>query len=264
MVMGNWTATALGDDLRGKRVLVTGSGRGIGAAVAAAFAGLGARVALHATSRHAEAERLLAGIRDGGGDAQLFTGDFRDPRAVEAVVDAAADALGGLDALVNNAGTMVGRVPLATMDDAFLDEVVDLNLRSVVVASRRALPALKAAGGGCIVNTVSISARTGGSPGSSLYSASKAFVSTFTRSLAAELAPERIRVNAVSPGTIGTDFHRRYSTPEKLAATAARIPMARIGTAEDCVGAYLFLASEKLSGYVTGQVIEVNGGQLMA
>ncbi|PWC45682.1 SDR family NAD(P)-dependent oxidoreductase [Azospirillum sp. TSO22-1] len=261
--MSGWTASALGDDLRGKRVLVTGSSRGIGAAVAAAFAGLGARVALHASASRAAGERLVAELSAGGADVRLLAGDFRRPSEVAAVVDGAVDALGGLDVLVNNAGTMVGRTPLAAMDDAFLDEVMDLNLRSVVVACRRALPALKAAGGGAIVNTVSISARTGGSPGSSVYSASKAFVATFTRSLAAELAPERIRVNAVSPGTIDTDFHGRYSTPEKLAATAARIPLGRLGTAEDCVGAYLFLASERLSGYVTGQTIEVNGGQLM-
>lgn len=257
--MSGWTATALGGDLRGKRVLVTGSSRGIGAAVAAAFAGLGARVALHAS-----ANREAAELSADGADVRLFTGDFRRPREVEAVVDGAADALGGLDVLVNNAGTMVGRMPLAVLDDAFLDEVMDLNLRSVVVACRRALPVFSGSGGGAIVNTVSISARTGGSPGSSIYSASKAFVATFTRSLAAELAPNGIRVNAVSPGTIDTDFHGRYSSPEKLAATAARIPLGRLGTAEDCVGAYLFLASERMSGYITGQVMEVNGGQLMA
>lgn len=264
MSMNGWPATALGDDLRGKRVLVTGSSRGIGAALAAAFAGLGARVALHGSGQSGAAEALAAELSAGGAAARAFSGDFRNPRAVESVVDGAVDFLGGLDVLVNNAGTMVGRMPLASLEDSFLDEVVDLNLRSVVVACRRALPALKESGGGAIVNTVSISARTGGSPGSSLYSASKAFVSTFTRSLATELAPDRIRVNAVSPGTIDTDFHGRYSSPEKLANTAARIPLQRLGTAEDCVGAYLFLASERLGGYVTGQVIEVNGGQLMA
>ncbi|MBP2291326.1 MULTISPECIES: SDR family NAD(P)-dependent oxidoreductase [Azospirillum] len=253
----------LGEDLRGKRVLVTGSSRGIGAAVGAALAGLGARVALHGSGASDAAARLAADLRRSGADVHAFTGDFRDPRAVESVVDSAVEALGGLDILINNAGTMVGRMPLGALDDRFLDEVIDLNLRSVVVACRRALPALKAAGGGVIVSTVSISAKTGGSPGSSLYSASKAFVSTFTRSLAAELAPDRIRVNAVSPGTIDTDFHQRYSSPEKLAATAARIPLGRLGTAEDCVGAYLFLASDALSAYITGQVIEVNGGQLM-
>ncbi|MFC5359287.1 SDR family NAD(P)-dependent oxidoreductase [Azospirillum himalayense] len=256
--------TLLGEDLRSKRVLVTGSSRGIGAAVGTAFASLGARVALHGSGVNDAAARLALALTAGGTDVYAVSGDFRDPRAVDSAVDAAVQALGGLDILVNNAGTMVGRVPLERVGDDFLDEVIDLNLRSVVVACRRALPALRAAGGGAIVNTVSISARTGGSPGSSIYSASKAFVSTFTRSLAAELAPDRIRVNAVSPGTIDTDFHQRYSSPEKLAATAARIPLGRLGTAEDCVGAYLFLASEALSGYITGQVIEVNGGQLMA
>lgn len=266
--MSVWTPTVLGDDLRGKRILVTGSSRGIGAAVASAFAGLGARVVVHAGASREAGERRVMDLLAAGGEAHLLTGDFRDPAAVESVVDGAVEVLGGLDVLVNNAGTMVGRTPLAGMPDGFLDEVVDLNLRSVVVACRRALPALKAAqgegGGAAIVNTVSISARTGGSPGSSIYSASKAFVSTFSRSLAAELAPDRIRVNAVSPGTIDTDFHGRYSSPEKLAATAAKIPLQRLGTAEDCVGAYLFLASNRLSGYITGQVIEVNGGQLMA
>lgn len=262
--MSGWAPTALGDDLRGKRVLVTGSSRGIGAAVAAAFAGLGARVVVHAGASREAGERLVTDLLAAGGEAHLLTGDFRDPAAVESVVDGAVAVLGGLDVLVNNAGTMVGRTPLAGMPDSFLDEVVDLNLRSVVVACRCALPALKAAEAAAIVNTVSISARTGGSPGSSIYSASKAFVSTFSRSLAAELAPDRIRVNAVSPGTIDTDFHGRYSSPEKLAATAAKIPLQRLGTAEDCVGAYLFLASNRLSGYITGQVIEVNGGQLMA
>ena len=114
-----------------------------------------------------------------------------------------------------------------------------------------------------IVNTVSISARSGGSAGSALYSGTKAFVSAWTKTLAKELAPDGIRVNAVSPGTIMTDFHRRYSSEEKLRATAESIPLKRLGTADDCAPAYLFLAADALAGYMTGQVIEVNGGQLM-
>jgi 3-oxoacyl-[acyl-carrier protein] reductase len=157
---------------------------------------------------------------------------------------------------------MVGRTPLAEMTDEDLDRVFDLNARSVVVACRAALPSLRASRGS-IINVTSISARSGGSPGSSLYAAAKAFVSTFTRALATELAPDGIRVNAVSPGTIMTRFHEVYSTPEKLEATRARVPLGRLGTAEDCAGAFLYLASERLGGYVTGQVIEVNGGQLM-
>jgi 3-oxoacyl-[acyl-carrier protein] reductase len=114
-----------------------------------------------------------------------------------------------------------------------------------------------------IINTSSIAARSGGGPGSGLYASSKAFVGNLTRGLAKELVEDRIRVNAVAPGVIATPFHERFSTPEQVAAMVATIPMGRAGTAEDCVGAYLFLASEALSGYVTGQVIEVNGGQLM-
>jgi 3-oxoacyl-[acyl-carrier protein] reductase len=114
-----------------------------------------------------------------------------------------------------------------------------------------------------IVNTSSIAARNGGGPGSGLYASSKAFVSNLTRGLAKELAKDRIRVNAVSPGVILTPFHERFSTPEQVAAQTATIPLGRAGAAEDCVGAYLFLLSEALSGYVTGQILEVNGGQLM-
>ena len=113
------------------------------------------------------------------------------------------------------------------------------------------------------VSTVSISALTGGSAGSAIYSATKAFVSTYSKALARELAPAGIRVNCVSPGTIATDFHERYSSPEKLEATRKAIPLQRLGTPEDCAPAYLFLAAASLSGYITGQVIEINGGQLI-
>ncbi|WP_109108901.1 SDR family oxidoreductase [Azospirillum sp. TSO35-2] len=251
-----WPADLLAREFRGKRVLVTGSSRGIGAAVAAAFADLGARVAIHGRDPAAVGAAAAA---MGHGVVPL-AGDFADKAATRAVVAGAVAALGGLDVLINNAGTMLGRVALADIDDDFLQRQFDLNAASAVVASRAALPALIESRG-AIVNTGSISGRTGGSPGSSLYSAAKAFQASLARSLATELAPHGIRVNAVSPGTIATDFHERYSTPDKLAQTAARIPLKRLGTAQDCVGAYLFLASTRLAGYVTGQVIEVNGGQ---
>jgi 3-oxoacyl-[acyl-carrier protein] reductase len=192
----------------------------------------------------------------------LLQADFADRAAPARVVEAAVERLGGLDVLINNAGHMLGRIPLEGMDDAAIDAVLDLNARSVVAASRAALPALEASRGS-IINVTSISARTGGSAGSALYSAAKAFVSTFTRALATELAGRGIRVNAVSPGTIMTEFHEIYSTPEKLEATRTRVPLQRLGTGEDCAGAFLFLASERLGGYVTGQIVEVNGGQLM-
>lgn len=206
--------------LAGKRVLVTGASRGIGAAAARAFAAAGCRLALHHRGEPGEAAAHA--------DAALVQGDFGSMEEVRRVVAKAVAALGGLDVLVNNAGHMLGRIPLAAMTDEDLDRAFDLNARSVVAACRAALPAL-AASGGSIINVTSISARTGGSPGSSLYSASKAFVATFTRSLAVELAPQEIRVNVVSPGTIRTRFHEVYSSPEKLEATRRTVPLQRLG-----------------------------------
>ena len=254
----------------GKTIVVTGAGRGIGAAVARGFLQTGGRVIAHAgrSLDHAQAD-LLAGLGDDETSRlTLLTTDLAARDGGERLAGQILHALGGpLDVLVNNAGTMVGRIPAVEVDANAFDAVVDLNVRSVVALTTALLPALKqggeAEGGAAVVNTSSISAIVGGSPGSSLYSSSKAFISTWTRALARELAPDHVRVNAVSPGTIMTDFHRRYSSQEKLDATAASIPMKRLGTAEDCAPAYLFLSSARLSGYLTGQVIEVNGGQFM-
>jgi 3-oxoacyl-[acyl-carrier protein] reductase len=240
--------------LAGRRVLVTGASRGIGAAAARAFAEAGCRLSLHYHTEPLEAAAIPGAL--------LLRGDFAGSIEVRRVVEEAVAGLGGLDVLVNNAGHMLGRIPLAEMSDEAIDAVFDLNARSVVTACRAALPAL-AASRGSIINVTSISARSGGSAGSALYSAAKAFVATFTRALATELAPQGIRVNAVAPGTILTRFHEVYSSPEKLEGTRQRIPLQRLGTGEDCAGAFLYLASPRLGGYVTGQTIEVNGGQLM-
>ena len=247
------------NDLKGKRVLVTGGATGIGAAISRAFADAGARVAVHYHAGKAAADQLVAEKKAVAG----FGADLAKADACAALLASVMEKLGGLDILVNNAGGMVGRKLLGEVDDAFIDEVFDLNVRSTVHCCRAALAPFKAQKSGVIINVSSVSAITGGSPGSSIYSGAKGFISTFTRSLARELAPDGIRVNAVSPGTIHTDFHMRHSTPDKLEATRKTIPQQRLGTAEDCAGTVLYLASEHLSGYVTGQVIEVNGGQLM-
>lgn len=251
-------------DLRGKHVLVTGGGTGIGAAISRGFAAAGAKVAVHYHAGKDAAAALTSEISGQGGHAIALGADLMAPNAATDLLARTVGKLGGLDILINNAGGMVGRRPLAEIDDAFIDEVFNLNVRSLVHCCRAALPHLTACGKGVIVNVSSVSARTGGSPGSSIYSGAKGFVSTFTRSLARELAPNGIRVNAISPGTIHTDFHVRHSTPEKLEGTRKSIPQMRLGTAEDCAGTVLYLASDNLSGYVTGQIIEVNGGQLMA
>ena len=242
----------------GYRVLITGSSRGIGHEVATALRRLGADIAVHGTNAPDAAQ-----YGAGPGALVSLAGDFRENGVAATVVNAAVEQLGGLDCLINNAGTMMGRNPIVDLTPQLYQQIVDLNTTSLVEASIAAIPALSKSSRASIINTTSISARTGGSPGSSIYSSAKAFVSTFSRSSARELAPRGIRVNAVSPGTIMTDFHERYSTPEKLAATAKSIPLGRLGEAGDCAPTYLFLAHAEASGYITGQVIEVNGGSLM-
>ena len=157
---------------------------------------------------------------------------------------------------------MVRRVPYEEVTDKDYDEIMDLNARSILVASKAALPYLKK-GGGFVINTTSIAARNGASGGAGLYGSSKSFVSNVTRGMAKEWIEYGIRVNAVAPGVITTPFHERYSTQVQLDAMLATVPQGRLGIASDCVGAYLFLASDVLAGYVIGQTIEVKGGQLM-
>lgn len=251
------------EDLKGKRILVTGSSTGIGAAVAKAYAKHGARVAVHYNASAEQAQALVAGIEAEGGEAVLVAGDVSTSSGAKAVVDEAASALGGLDLLVNNAGALLKRQRLGEIDDESYDRILDLNVRSVVMASQAALPHLKAAGRGNIIHTTSVAARNGGGPGALLYASAKAFVSNAVRNMAKDLAGDNIRVNGVAPGVISTPFHERYSTPEMLETMRKTIPMGILGKPEDCVGAYLFLASDAMSGYVTGQIIEVNGGQLM-
>ena len=250
-------------DLAGKKILVTGASTGIGAAVARAFGAQGASVAIHYNSSAEAAESVAKDVGDAGGKVVLVRGDVGDAQIAARIVDEAAAALGGLDGLVNNAGAMLGRLPFAEITDTHYDRVMDLNAHSVLTASRTAVPHLAQSGTGFIINTTSVAARNGGGGGAILYAAAKGFVSTQTRGLAKELIGSGIRVNAVAPGVIDTPFHERYSTAEQMRGMVAAIPQGRVGTSEECVGAYLFLASPMLSGYVIGQIIEVNGGQLM-
>lgn len=251
------------EEWQGRRVLITGASRGIGAAVARQLGALGAQVAVHYHASAEGAEAVAQDIRAAGGKAFMVKGDMSRSAEATRVVDEAAEGLGGLDLLVNNAGDMLGRVTLEEIDDAQFERVMDLNARSVVMASRAALPHFRRAGRGNIIHTGSVAARNGGAAGAGLYASAKGFVTTLTRNMAKELAGDTIRVNAVAPGVIATDFHERHSSDAQLEAARATIPMGRLGSAEECVGAYVFLGTEAMSGYITGQVIEVNGGQLM-
>lgn len=251
------------NDIQGKKLLVTGASTGIGAAVASKFASLGARVAIHYNRSLSAAEKVLADIQSEGGEAFLLQGDMSDPAISEAVVKEAAERLGGLDILINNAGTMCGRITFADASNEQFNRVVNVNALSVFAACHAAIPIMRAQGQGNIINVTSIAARNGGAGGAGLYASAKGFVSTMTRAVAKEEALHNIRVNAVAPGVITTPFHERYSSAEQLEAMRKTVPMGRLGTAEECVGAFLFLASDQLSSYITGQIIEVNGGQLM-
>jgi len=249
------------DDLKGKVVLVTGASTGIGAACAKAFGALGCKVAVHYNSSKAAAMAVAEAVEKAGGEALVVQGDLRLTADCERVVTETAKRFKRIDVLINNAGALVKRVPITDVSDEIFDDIVGLNVRSMLMCTKYAVPHM--ARGSSIINLTSIAARNGGGPGASLYAGSKGFVSTATKSLAKELAGRQIRVNAVAPGVITTPFHEKFSTPEQLEAMRLTIPMARLGTADECVGAFIYLASEKLSSYVTGQIIEVNGGQYM-
>jgi 3-oxoacyl-[acyl-carrier protein] reductase len=189
-------------DLAGKVVLVTGASRGIGAAVARGFAHHGARVGVHFHSARAAAEAVGRDISAAGAQAALFKADLADAEAPARLVEDVVAHFGRIDILVNNAGDLVGRHAMVDTPDDVLETIYRLNIRSVVLASKAAVIAMKRlGGGGAIVNSSSLAARNGGGGGSMLYAGSKGFVSTFTRGLAKDVARDGIRVNACRTGT---------------------------------------------------------------
>jgi 3-oxoacyl-[acyl-carrier protein] reductase len=229
-----------------------------------AFGKLGARVAVHYNSSQGPAEEVLSRVKATGAQAILLKGDVLESAQCQRLVDETVKAFGRIDILINNAGALVQRVPIEEITDELFDNVVYLNVRSAMMCTAAAVAAMRQQGqGGVVINVTSVAARHGGGAGASLYAGSKGFVSTMTRGLAKELVKDNIRVNAVAPGVITTPFHERFSTPQMLEGFRATIPMNRLGTAEECAGAFVYLASEQMSGYVTGQIIEVNGGQYM-
>jgi 3-oxoacyl-[acyl-carrier protein] reductase len=250
-------------DFTDQVVLVTGASSGIGSAAAVGFAEAGARVALHYNQNKEGVEHTRDAVTTAGGQASVHQADLVRSESADALVDEVLERYGRIDVLVNNAGDLVKREAVVDVSDEEFHRIIDVNLTSVFAMSRRVVPVFHSQGGGAIVNVTSIAGRHGGGGGSVVYATSKGAVSTFTRGLAKELAPDGIRVNAISPGVIKTPFHDRHTGEEQMRTMLATIPMGRAGTPHECVGTILYLASPAMSSYVTGQIIEVNGGQLM-
>ena len=244
-------------DLSGKTALVTGGARDIGRAVVLALAANGAGVVINYRSSGDQAQQLVDQVKEGGGDAVAVGADVSIQSGVDKVIEAALDFGGSIDILVNNAGGMLARKKLEEIDESFWDAVMALNLRSVFLVTRAAVPHMSE--GSAIVNLSSLAARDGGGGGALAYSAAKGGVLTLTRGLSKELAPRRIRVNCVSPGLIDTTFHDTFTSPEVRKAVASRTTIGREGRPEDVANAVLFLASEA-SSYINGESIEINGG----
>ena len=246
--------------LAGKRVLITAGAQGIGEAITRHFIEAGAHPAIHYYSGRERAEELAALARGSGLEAVAIQADLTDPVQAERAVADAVEALGGLDLLINKAGSLVGRKRLEELDMAFWNHVMGLNVTSMMSVTRAAEPHLSRNPTSAIVNLASLAGRKGGHPGSLAYATAKGAVLTFTRALATELGPRGIRVNAVTPGLIlGTSFHNTHTSRESADQTIAGIPIGRAGNPDDVARAVVFLASES-DGFITGATLDINGG----
>jgi len=250
-------------DLENKVVLVTGASTGIGAAVARRFAQCGSHVVVHFNSSLEAAQQVVSDVRALGVRGETVKGDVSRPEDVVSIVRTTIELFGRIDILVNNAGGMVERRRIENYDVEYLSRSLHVNIVQVALFMHEVIPHMRAQRSGNVINVASIAARNGGGNGGIVYAGTKGFVATATRGWAKEVVADGIRVNAVSPGVIATPFHERHSTAADLERMRGTIPMARVGSADDCAGTFVYLASDAMSGYVTGQVIEVNGGQYM-
>lgn len=248
-------------DLTGKVALITGGSRGIGRAIALGFARAGAQVVV-ASRKQAGVDAVAAEVKELGGTALAIGAHVGEESAITSLVEKALAAFGHIDILVNNAATNPHFGQLLDATTAQWDKIMQVNLRGVFLLCQQVVPGMRERGGGSIINIASIE---GMRPSKVLgvYSVSKAALILLTQALAQELGPSGIRVNALAPGLIRTDFSAAlWQSPDLAEAVAARTPLKRLGEPEDVVGAALFLASPA-SAYVNGAVITVDGG-LMA
>ncbi|WP_421906279.1 SDR family NAD(P)-dependent oxidoreductase [Mameliella sp.] len=244
---------------QGKTAIVTGGGRDIGRACAIKLASEGANVAINYFASSAGAEATVAEIERQGGKALAVQGDLNKPAEVDALVSRTVEAFGVVDILVNNAGGLIARKTIAEMPLEHWQAVMDLNLTSTFLMIKACLPHMTS---GAIVNLASQAGRDGGGPGAVAYATSKGAVMTMTRGLAKELGPE-IRVNALCPGMIDTDFHNIHTPDAGRRGLEAAAPLKRQGTPEDTANLVAYLASDE-AAYITGANVDINGGMLFS
>ena len=235
---------------------MTGASRGIGRAVALRLAADGAAVAVNYHTGEAEAAEVVAAITGAGGTAVSIGGDVSDAAGAAATVATAQEALGGLDILVNNAGITRDNLVLRLSEEDW-DAVLDVNLKGAFLCTKAALRPMLRQRSGRIINMTSVVAGTG-NPGQANYAAAKAGLIGLTKTVAREVASRGITVNAVAPGFISTRMVEAI-TEEQRGLVLERIPLARFGTPEDVAACVAFLASDD-AGYITGQVLGVDGG----
>ncbi len=246
--------------LAGKVALVTGSGQGIGAAIARVFADEGARVAI-VTRTESHGQATLREILAAGGDAMLCVTDMGERAQIARAIETTVAAYGRLDIVVHNAASFAGGL-VEQLDEAALDESLGVNLKGAFRLAHEAIPHLRRAGGGRLLFTSSVTGPRVAMPGSSYYAASKSGLNGFIRTAAIELARERITVNGVEPGFIRTPAMDLLADAQGQQAMAKYIPMGFIGAPEDIAYAMLYLASDE-ARYVTGQTIVVDGGSTL-
>lgn len=244
--------------LNGKVAIVTGAGRDIGRAISLELAKQGARVAINFRGNEENASATLAEIERAGGTAVKVRADVTRADEVAQLVADVREAFGDeIHILANVAGGMVERRPLADMDEEFFNHVMQLNVTSTFLTTKAVVPHMPA--GSAIVNFASQAGRDGGGPGACAYATSKGAVMTFTRSMAKELGPRGVRVNALCPGMIATTFHDTFTKDEVRKNVAAATPLRREGNADEVAAAVAWLASDD-AAFVTGANIDINGG----
>ena len=247
--------------LAGKTAIVTGSGSGFGEGIARTMAREGAAVAVNDVNEDG-GNRVAKTITDAGGRAIFVAADVTRADDVQAMVAQAVAAFGGLDILVNNAGVSHKRKPMLDVTEDELDRILAVNVKGLFHTANAAIPAMQTRGGGAIINIASTGA-VRPRPGLTWYNATKGAVTTLTKSMAVELADDKIRVNAVNPVAGDTPLLATFlgeDTPENREAFRQTVPMGRLSTPEDVANAVLFLASDE-AALVTGVCLEVDGGR---